>query len=231
MRKAIQSHRGRTGYSCLLLLSTLGAIGQGTFQNLGFETTTLTAILVNPLSGLYTTNATVPAWDWVPHSTAGHGDPNTTVSFNNSALSSSAVTLHGLNSYFPVIHGGYSIYLQGGSFVFDTNSYAAIFQTGQVPSGSHSLIYSGGSALQVFFNGQMLMPVALSNSANYTRWAADISAYAGQSGELLFRVPWRTASMLDDIQFSPLAIPEPGTWALLGLGSALFWCAARRHRK
>jgi len=27
------------------------------------------------------------------------------------------------------------------------------------------------------------------------------------------------------------AVPEPSTWALLGLGSALFWCAARRRRK
>jgi len=26
-------------------------------------------------------------------------------------------------------------------------------------------------------------------------------------------------------------VPEPSTWALLGLGSALFWCAARRRRK
>jgi hypothetical protein len=33
------------------------------------------------------------------------------------------------------------------------------------------------------------------------------------------------------LDFIVTAVPEPGTWALLGLGSALFWCAARRRRK
>jgi hypothetical protein len=33
------------------------------------------------------------------------------------------------------------------------------------------------------------------------------------------------------LDFVVSAVPEPSTWALLGLGSALFWCAARRRRK
>ena len=33
------------------------------------------------------------------------------------------------------------------------------------------------------------------------------------------------------LDFYGSPVPEPGTWALLGLGSALFWCATRRRRK
>jgi hypothetical protein len=39
-----------------------------------------------------------------------------------------------------------------------------------------------------------------------------------------------------EIGYAPLetmspAVPEPSTWALFALGSALCWCAARRRRK
>ena len=63
-------------------------------------------------------------------------------------------------------------------------------------------------------------------------WTADISAFAGQMGELRFTTmphPDFPDFHLDDIRFAP--VPEPGTWALLALGSALFACAARGRRR
>ena len=217
--------------SSLLLLSALAARGQGTFQNLGFENTTLTGFLVNPLNGYYATNAAMPGWNWSPYSTFGIGDPYTTVAFNNAALSSAAVTLHGTSSPIaPAIGGSYSVFLQGGSGIYG-HTGASIFQTSSIPVGSRSILFSGRPSLQLSFNGQMLTPFALSNAATYTFWGADISAYAGQSGELRFTVPLGSESILDDIQFSPTSVPEPSTAVLFGLGVLILFGAMKRQHK
>jgi hypothetical protein len=222
MRTTIRRNVQTAACSSLLLLSALGAAGQGTFQNLGFENTTLTVTLINPWGPYYATNATVPGWAWSPHETFGFGDPNTTVAFDNMALDSAAVTLHGINSYGPVLSGNYSIMLQGGSqFLPQQYGGASIFQTGSIPVTAQSLIYLGGAALQVSFNGQSLSPVALGTTPSYTRWGIDISPYAGQSGELRFAVPWLTTSMLDGIRFSSSPVPEPSVLSLSLLGFVL----------
>jgi hypothetical protein len=233
MRTTIQRNVRAAAYSCLILLSALGARGQGTFENLNFENTTLTAILVNPESGFYATNATLPGWNWSPHLTFGYGDPNTTVSFNNSALDAPAVTLHGITPYFSPIQGNYSVLLQsasysGGLYIYGTNGGGSVWQTGLVPTSSRSLLYSGGSSIQVWFNGQRLSSMALSNTANYTVWGVDVSPYAGQSGELRFSANWPSANMLDDIQFSSTAVPEPSVLTLCGVFILCIWLMKRR---
>jgi hypothetical protein len=205
----------------LALLCCEIASGQG-FVNLGFENTKLTAFLVNEYSGYYATNGTVPGWDWSPHQTFGFGDPNTTVAFNNIALDAPYVTLQGANGFIPAIRGNYSILLQGGSFYVSSNAYAAIWQTGQIPSSAVSLIYWGG-ALQVSFNGQNLPLYDMGDTPNYTIWGADISAYAGQTGQLMFTAPWQTTAMLDNIQFSSSPIPEPTALSLFICGAFLIW--------
>lgn len=220
-KATIQRNFRTTTCSSLLLLSTLGAAGQGTFQNLGFENTTLLVLVANPSGPLYITNATIPGWDWSPHFNAGYSDPNTTVTFNSIALDAAAVTLHGTDSFRPALSGNYSILLQGGS-QFLPPEYprgASVFQTGQIPVTAQSLIYLGTIGFEVSFNGQSLSRVALDSTATYTRWGIDISPYAGQSGELRFAVPGLGSGMLDGIQFSSSPIPEPSVlWhSILGL--------------
>ena len=207
------------------------ASGQG-FVNLGFETTTLTGVLANQHSGYYETNATIPGWDWSPHANAGYSDPNTTVEFNSLALDAPAVTLHGTNDPYgyQAIRGKYSILLQGGSQFVSSSSYAAIWQTGQIPANAQSLTYWGG-ALQVTFNGQSLAAVPISVAASYTIWGMDISAYAGQTGQLMFTAPWQTSAMLDNIQFSSSPVPEPSIMSLFICGISLICYRVARPNK
>lgn len=218
---------------CLLLLWALVAAGQGAFQNVGFENTTLSVFLVNPWGPYYVTNATLPGWNWSPHETGGFGDPDTTVAFNSIALDAPCVTLQGSHSpYFPSLRGEYSVLLQGGSLggglVTGNTNGASIYQTGLIPSTALSVIYFGRGSLRVAFDGHMLSSIAITNIANYTVWGVDISACAGQSGELRFTSPWLASGLLDDIRFSSIPIPEPSELDLCGLGVLVLFGAMKR---
>src|SRR5271168_2507258 len=93
------------------LAFTVNLFGQD-FVNLDFENTTITPV-VFPGGTRYV--ATVPGWTWSPAGNFVNGDPND-VAYNDIALDSPAVTLHGLDDstgYSP-IEGDYSILLQGG---------------------------------------------------------------------------------------------------------------------
>jgi len=131
-------------------------------------------------------------------------------------------------------------------------------QTGDVPLGSQSLrfLYHGND-LRVFLGGDERtlypLPDVISGDPRvplYHYFAVDVSPYAGQTVELRFdfysrgydevwgdHPPRRPGEpdaqnhVLDDLSFSPLAVPEPSTWALLGLGSmALVWGTRKQRR-
>jgi len=85
------------------------------------------------------------------------------------------------------------------------------------------------ATLSVSFAGNSLSPVGLSSGVSpsgqsYTLYGADISAYAGQSGQLQFTDVYSGQGLngieLDDITFS--TIPEPSTLALLFMGGMAF---------
>ena len=204
--------------------------GQG-FANLHFESTTITTVHF-PGGDRYT--ATVPGWAWNTFNSV-NGDPNS-VALDDIALDAPAVTLQdSMSPFFPAIEGSYSILLQGGTtaggLAYGTNG-ASIFQTGQIPLSSQSLIYLGWAAVQVAFNGQILSPIAIGNGAGYTVWGVDVSTYAGQSGELRFTSPWHSTGILDGIRFSSTPIPEPsavGIWSVCIL--FFVWTAKRLNKK
>jgi hypothetical protein len=125
------------------------------------------------------------------------------------------------------------VYLEGASGTFGNNpTTASIGQTGTIPNTAQSLTFYLGDLygnFQVSFNGQPLSFMSISNTLNYTIYGADISSYAGQTGQLLFTAPLQIDAILDNIQFSSLPIPEPAEFALAVLGALLLGFHYRRN--
>ena len=208
-----------------VLISTWTSWSQG-FVNLNFENSKLTNV-VN--SGFTTTVAIVPGWSVDTFNYANGGDTNS-LPYNSFALDSASISLVGTNPPFgpAAIQGKFSIMLQGGSVSYFVTNGASIWQTATIPASSLSLTYWGGP-LAVSFGGQALAFSSIGNGSGYTIWGADISGLAGQTGTLAFHVPWQTfALLLDNIQFSSTAVPEPASAALVLLGGT--WLFLHRQR-
>jgi hypothetical protein len=193
-----------------LLLSVAGALGQGTFGNLDFESA---RIILDPTSPYYP--GAVQASNAIPGWTLLGGDAYPDVLYNDVSLGAPAVSIHDSNDQegFTPIAGRYSLYLQG----FGTS--IGVTQTGQIPAGATSLTFWSNTTdvgIQATFNGQVIPYTSISSGPNYTIYGGDISAFAGQTGALKFS----GGGWLDNIQFN-LPTPEPGVFGLSVLG-ALF---------
>jgi hypothetical protein len=198
-----------------------GGFAQG-FINLNFETANLSGYNAG----------SVPATNAIPGWTAYvNGNQAAQILYNTINLDEPAVSIQGTNSTsITPIQGNFSVFLQGGSaFAFGDNS--AIGQTGQIPVTALSLVFWGyASSTNVSFAGQTLSLVTLGSTSNYNIYGADVSAFAGQIGQLLFTASRLNNDIIDNIQFSSTPVPEPSTLALSGLGG-LFLAWRRRNAR
>ena len=212
--KTSQIHHGLRALVVFgILLAGLTKIYSQGFVNLNFEN-------VNTSQG--STLPTNAVFGWLVSSPF--------IFYNDIALDGNVVDLVGTNNSVgpSAIQGNYSIFIQGGSQFDPDHSGAAIMQTVLVPATSHSITYWGGQ-LQVSFNNQALAFNAIGSGSGYTIWQADVSAFAGQTGQFSFVAPWQTSGLLDNIQFSTSPVPEPSTFALAALGGLLL--GFRRWRR
>lgn len=199
----------------------LSAVGQGTFQNLDFESAVLVPLAGDPL-GRVQFAAAFPGW-------TGYVGANlqTLADHNNRSLSASGIAIVGPDYPSPN-------HLQGHFYAELYIAFpgpatpVALNQIGTIPVGTKSIRFYGGAFDPPFvdFAGNSIPVIALQNASTYTVYGGDISAFAGITGELSFR----GSRLLDNIQFSNLPIPEPSTLGLLGLSGVLLgWRFGRKR--
>src|SRR5580698_7684536 len=181
------------------------------FLNLDFESAKVSA---------YTPLTIIPTLKAFPDWTAYYGPANNPTQLGNVSevgyddISTGGAFISVQDSSAPApyspIQGNYSAFLEGS--IPTAESTASLGQIGNIPGNAESLIFwDYGSELDVSFDGQALSLLTISNTVNYTVYAADISSFAGETGQLLFTAPVDEGAILDNIQFSSSPIPEPGT--------------------
>jgi len=209
----------------LLLLVCQAALSQG-FVNLNFERAKIVPDPASPYYpyGIAITNA-LPGWFC-------DGTQQGDITYNAQATGSSAITLWATNGQ--QISGNYSVYLQGG-----LGPGVSISQTGLVPVSSLSLLFEAqpdrdatSGSLVISLGGNNLPYFAISNTANYTLYGADVSAYAGQTAQ--FKISALSGYFnnwnIDNFQFSTSYVPEPGVLGSSALSGLLLAFRRRKAR-
>jgi hypothetical protein len=196
---------------CLFLLALIlirmnNASAQG-FVNLDFESANLSGYSAG----------SVPAADAIPGWTAYLGGTVlTSINYDvNDAFGPPGAYIYNSAN----LQGNYYAYVQG-----TPSEPASIGQTGTIPATAQSLIWWGDGP-EVSFNDQPLSVTFVGATDYYTIFSADISAFAGQTGQLLFtssHYPNAPGDQIDNIQFSSSGVPEPSTFGLLTLVGSLF---------
>jgi hypothetical protein len=217
----------------IVMLSYQGLVAQGTFENLDFESATL-----SPSGGAQYVSivSALPDWTGFLGTTL-----QTQVYQNGTTTGGASIDIFGPNYaaagsqmyYDPgIIDGDFTAMLQAGFGPSNTTSgvNASISQNGTVPANAQSIQWKAwsvnSSELTVSFDGNNLSPTVIGSGPNYTLFGANISAFAGQSGNLDFTSVFNNSTIswieLDDITFSTTAVPEPTTLALMVMGGVAF---------
>ena len=216
MRKGI-------AYFALLCFSLSSPLWAQDFQNLNFEQIDPSVIPSDQFHDNLPIEDAMPGW-------TGYLGTNqlTAVLYNNTTLGAASISLYGPNS-FPsaILEGQFTAGLVRGGDGAGNFMNVSLAQTGLIPFGAHSvLLRAAGTNFAVSFSPQTIpsaqaIPlVAISNGPNYTVYAGDIFAFAGQVGELrISTVSILGAGVLfDAIAFSFEAIPEPSSLNLVAIG-------------
>ena len=215
IRQALLTAAVLAATSCLLH-------AQGTFQNLNFEQ----ALVPDVLAGQY--GGDVLVTNGAPHWAVYLGGTQQSSMFhNNLSLGGPAVSIFGpqwISSQ--ILEGNYTISLQPSTA--GPPLTAAIGQTGSIPLTAKSVRFYGqaNGGYAVTFGGQPIPLITIGSTSSYSIFGGDISAFANQTGELRFQ----GVGLLDAVQFSTVAIPEPGVFGLSALGALLLgWRVLRRR--
>lgn len=204
-------------FCCVLCF--LSARAQGTFRNLDFELAQIPS--GTPQGSLIPVSTALPFWN-----VSIGSSQQTTVLYDWSYLGTAVATLQDRHSQFgTVLQGNYTVGLEAGE-----GGDVSIAQTGMIPVGTKSLLFMANmpeaSGWQVTV-GDIKIPVAPLYQVAPTMfiYVGDTSAFAGQTEQLKFTAfsgPSAPEEMiLDAIQFSPIAVPEPSALGLLGCGIVL----------
>jgi hypothetical protein len=217
----------------ILLLAVCSSLAQGTFQNLDFEEATIVPIPGDPYDRVQFA-AAFPGW------TGYTTVMESRALYNGIFLDSSGTSIvdygwaQGQLGFSGPIQGNFSVLMMAGlSLSLPTVPVDTILsQTGLLPAAAQSLLFKefnyGPSFFRPFrvsLGGQILPLVQLSITTNYVLYGADVHHFAGQTAELAFTTITtrpHTANnyvVLDSIEFSPVAIPEPSSLALLAVGT------------
>src|ERR1017187_9657695 len=199
---------------------------QGAFVNLDFEQAI--APLVPDGGGKVPVARALPGW-------TGYvgGGPVSVVWYDDRAIDAASISVFDrLAPEQPLrpLEGNYSAWLMGSTSLAGQQQAAAIAQIGQIPADAKSIrfLFSTTYLPELTFAGQTIPLVELDANTSYTTVGGDISLFAGDTGELRFPVlPGHGGGLFDNIQFSPVAIPEPTTLVLSLLGVLIVGCRAK----
>ena len=234
----------RLAVGLALLLSARGAPAQGIFENLGFESAKLVPVPGDP--PFYDFAQAFPGW--TGHIGGVQGGLALSNRLNMDSAGFSIIDHNFSNPYNRaggLIEGNYTAVLMSGISGINQQSDTTMGQTGLVPAGTESLWFKAHldiadftGSFGVTLGGDTLSLIPVQSGTNYTLYAADIHAWAGQTAELDFTVfanhPQHGGDnylYLDSIQFSDQRVPEPGVLGLLGSGALLLgWRVLRRRR-
>ena len=205
-------------------LSSLVAVGQATFQNLGFESANLPIIPSGSFGGYVPVANGLPGWN-VYLGTSQQAQ----VLHNSVTLGASVVGIMGPDfSFLTRIQGSYTALLIGGlNSSTGNNLDASIAQTGTIPGSTRSIQFKanpGNGDFIISMGGQSIPVVALQSLLNSTLFGGDISSFAGQTAELRITAVSDAINhglnvfTIDSILFSTQSVPEPSSYFLFGCG-------------